>query len=391
MIAFARTMLLGIAASIAATGAFAEEGGLARIAPDVDRLAQSLMKEHAIPGMAIAVTAGGERRVFNYGKVSVANGQKIGDATLFEIGSISKIFTALMASYAQAQGRLSLSDAASKYQPALKGSSFDGISLLNLGTYTAGGLPLQLPDSVKNLDSMLAYFKSWRGAYAPGSHRHYSNASLGLFGYLAAESMGAPIETVMEEKIFPALGLTRTFIRVPKDEMKNYAYGTSKTGKPIRVTPAVFDAQTYGVKTTASDLIRFVETNIDPAAMDNVMRRAIATTQTGYFRLGGMVQGLGWEMYPYPVELDALLAGNSNQVIFEPDPVTQLSPPLSPDANMLINKTGSTNGFGAYAAFVPAKRIGIVLLANRNCPIPARVKTAHEILTALAAMSGESR
>lgn len=101
-----------------------------------------------------------------------------------------------------------------------------------------------------------------------------------------------------------------------------------------------------------------------------------------------MMQGLAWEMFTYPTDLDQLLAGNSVQVSFKTNEVTRFDPLLPPPKDVLINKTGSTNGFGAYVAFVPAKGIGVVMLANRNYPIPARVKAAHRILTVLDSESG---
>ena len=75
---------------------------------------------------------------------------------------------------------------------------------------------------------------------------------------------------------------------------------------------------------------------------------------------------------------------------FESPPVTRLNPALPPQDNVLINKTGSTSGFGTYVAFVPAKGIGIVMLVNKNYLIAARVKAAYEVLAALDAQIGTS-
>jgi beta-lactamase class C len=96
-----------------------------------------------------------------------------------------------------------------------------------------------------------------------------------------------------------------------------------------------------------------------------------------------MVQGLGWERYAMPVSLDTLQDGNSSKMSREANPATLLTPPKPPSDNVWYNKTGATNGFGAYVAFVPAKKIGIVILANKNYPIADRVKAAYAILSQL--------
>jgi beta-lactamase class C len=115
------------------------------------------------------------------------------------------------------------------------------------------------------------------------------------------------------------------------------------------------------------------------------LQRAVVLTHTGYFKAGVLTQDLIWEQYPYPLDLKTLLEGNSAQMILNPTPATPITPPLPPQANVLINKTGSTNGFGAYAAFVPARRTGVVILANMNYPIEDRVSLAYQILAALDA------
>ena len=342
-----------------------------------------IMRDDHVPGMAVGLTVNGKRYFYSYGVASKASGRRVSKSTIFELGSVSKTFTATMASYARERGALSLSDKASRYLPALAGSSFDRISLLDLATYTAGGLPSQFPDGVTDEGQMIRYLRSWRPAYAVGTRRLYSNPSIGLFGDLAARSMARPFDDLMQQRLFPMLGLTRTYIHVPKSRMRDYAFGYSEDGTPIRVSPGVFDSEAYGVKTTAPDMIRFIEENMGASTLDPTLRRAIADTHTGYDRVHGMTQGLGWEMYPYPTDFARLAEGNSAAVALQPNRVTALHPPLSPQRKVLINKTGSTNGFGAYVAFVPSERTGIVMLANRNYPIPDRVRAAYRILTAL--------
>lgn len=356
-----------------------------KIAAAVERAFKPLMKEYDVPGMAIAVTVEGRRHFFNYGVASKESNKPVTQDTLFELGSVSKTFTATLAAYAQALGRLSLDDHPGKYMPQLKGSAVDKASLLNLGTYTAGGLPLQIPGAVANDAAMIAYFRQWQPSAAPGEQRRYSNPSIGLFGHVTALAMNGNFADLVETQIFPKLGLRHTYIRVPKAAMANYAWGYNKADKPVRVGPGVFDAEAYGVKSSTADLIGFVEANIQPDKLDPPLRRAVEGTHVGYFRVGEMVQGLGWEQYPYPVGLERLLAGNADTMSRNANAATPLTPPLSPSQPTLFNKTGSTAGFGSYVAFVPAKKIGIVMLANKSMPIPARVTAAHAVLEVLAA------
>jgi beta-lactamase class C len=360
----------------------------AKISRVMDSVIRPLMQEYRIPGMAVAVIVDGKSYFYNYGVASLKTRQPITDKTLFEIGSDSKTFTATLASYAQVKGKLALSDSASRYLPSLRGSSFDNVSLLNLGTHTAGGLPLQVPAAIHNDDQLTDYFRQWQPAYAAGTYRVYSNPSIGMLGMIAARSMNESFDDAIEKKLFPMLGITHSYINVPSDQMKNYAQGYTKQGAPVRLNAGILSSEAYGIKASAPDMIRFVAANMGMIKIDSELQRAINETHTGYFKAGEITQDLIWEQFPNPVALTTLLAGNSDAMAYQATKVIALNPPLQPQANAFINKTGSTNGFATYVAFVPAQKLGIVMLANKNYPIGQRVTAAYQILTLLGGRIG---
>lgn len=342
-----------------------------------------MMAKDRIPGVAVGIVVDGKPAVFNFGVASTQTHKPVTDDTLFELGSVTKTFTATLTSWAQTNGQLSLSDSVGKYLPSLRGTPFGNVSLLNLGTHTPGGLPLQVPDEIRSDEQLMRYFKAWRPTYAPGTYRTYANPGIGTLGVIAAKSMGQDFNSLIEQHLFPALGLKNSFIEIPAARAGDYAQGYTKDGKPIRMTGGVLASEAYGVKSTAADMLRFVEANMNLIGIDAQLQRAITDTHTGYFKAGPMTQDLIWEQYPYPVALKSLLQGNAPAMVLNATPVTAIEPPLPPMNNVWINKTGSTNGFGSYVAFVPAKRLGIVILANRNFPIEDRVAAAHRILTSL--------
>jgi len=349
----------------------------------VDAAVEPLLKQYGIPGMAVGVTLDGRRYFITYGVASKAAQTPVTRDTLFELGSISKTFTATLVAYAEGEGKLQLDDKVTRHMPELKGSALDNVRLLDLATHTAGGFPLQLPDDIKTQKQLIAYFRAWQPKAAPGTQRAYANPSIGLLGVIAARAMGAPFASLMEKRLFPDLGLRRTYINVPADEMKAYAWGYNRDDKPVRVNPALLGNEAYGVKSNAVDMLRFVEVNMGLGEAPAKTARATIATHTGYFRSGELIQDLIWEQYPYPVALEKIAAGNSGKMIYEANPAVAIEPPMPPRGDVILNKTGSTGGFGAYVAFVPDRKLGIVILANKGYPNEARVKAAHQIFSEL--------
>jgi beta-lactamase class C len=374
--ALASLVVLGLITPLSLTAAPPNE---AQLKQRVDTTIAALMKEQSIPGMAIGILADGKQHFFYYGNAAPDGGPTVSKDTLFELGSVSKTYTAAFAAHAQATKRLSLSDPASRHMPELAKSPIGSTTLDQLGTYIAGGLPLQVPEEVETPQQLISYFQNWKPSFPAGSMRLYSNPSIGLLGLLAAKSQQNDFAKLVSENMLPALGLADTFIHVPDNRMNDYAWGV-RDGRRIRVTPGALDAQAYGIKTTASDLLRFVQRHMGTDRLPPEWKAALANTRQPRYRVGPMMQCLGWDSYVYPTTLEDMLAGNSTDMALKPNAIKPLGP--LPKV-MLFNKTGSTNGFGAYALFIPSRRIGIVMLANRYYPNPERIKAAWAILREL--------
>lgn len=349
----------------------------------VDQIIQPLMREHDIVGMAVGVITDGEEHYFTYGVASKAKARPVNRDTLFEVGSLSKTYTATLVALASAQGKLELDAPAKRYQPALANTPLGEASVLELGAYSADCLPLQFPDEVQTEAQALVFYQRWQPRTERGTQRCYSNPSLGLFGDLAARAQHIPFAQVMAEQLLPGLGLPHTYLAVPATAREHYAQGYNATNQPVCVSPGPFADEAYGIKTTVTDALRYIHLQLNAGTLSPSLQKAIALTQAGYFKVGDMTQGLGWEHYRYPVTLQTLVKGNSSQMALQPQATVRLTPPQPAEPAAWYNKTGSTGGFGAYYAFIPSKGLGIVMLANRNYPNEARVRAAYQIISTL--------
>ena len=340
-------------------------------------------EQYRAPGVALALILDGEPYFFTFGETALGEGEPVTERTLFEIGSVSKTFTATLAAYAEVKGALDFAKPVSTYIPPLRDSAMDSVSVLNLATHTAGHFPLQVPERVRNDGQLLAYFRNWTPGYVPGSKRTYANPASGLLGLVAARSLNQPFAQAMEQYVFRGLGLSETFLQVPAENMAQYAEGHNSQHQPVRLHMGLLGEEAYGVRSSAADLARYLAAQMQLVKVNADLEKALQKTRTGYFQTDYYVQDLVWEQYTLPVDKSRLLSGNARAMIAGDQPVTAIEPPLAPQQGVLLNKTGSTGGFSTYVAFIPQRKFGFVLLANKYFPNEVRIEALYHLLATL--------
>ncbi|MGL4268248.1 MAG: class C beta-lactamase, partial [Plesiomonas sp.] len=340
--------VLALATLSLSTASFAAPNTLSteQITQTVNRTIEPLLKEQAIPGMAVAVIYQGQPYYFTWGKADVKNNRPVTTQTLFELGSVSKTFTGVLGGDAVARGEIKLSDKANHYWPALNGKQWQEITMRDLATYTAGGLPLQVPDNVTDNASLLEFYQQWQPQWAPGTTRVYANSSIGLFGALAVKPSGLSFSDAMNQRVLQPLNLKHTWITIPTAEEKNYAWGY-RNNNPVHVSPGMLDAESYGVKSSITDMAAWLQANMAPQHVSSpTLMKGLEMAQARYWRIGNMYQGLGWEMLNWPVNGASMAKDSDGAIALAPHPAAAIEPPAPAVASSWVHKTGSTGGFG---------------------------------------------
>lgn len=357
-----------------------KEGKIADLA---EHSFSSAIADYDIPGLVVGVTIKGKHYFYATGLASREKNKAVSPDTIFELGSISKVFNASLAALAEQRGILNLDEAVSDRLAKLRGSAFGDISLMDLATHTTGGLPLQVPNSIEDVSGLIDWLADWKPRQA--GTRSYSNVSIGLLGHITADAFGMSFADMTEQVLFPAMGLESTWVAVPTGAMEQYAFGYDRrTNEPIRVNPGVLDAEAYGVKSTARDMLRLLDLELGNIEGSLELTSALERTRQGQTKTPYYVQGMIWEQYPWPTSLDVMVKGAGYSFVGRPKPVERIDPPLPPQQNVILHKTGSTNGFGAYVAFLPGEDLGIVVLANRNYPNKARIQATYDLIQKLS-------
>lgn len=349
----------------------------------VNKAAVKLIKKYHIPGMAIAIISQGRPHYFTYGVIDIDKKIPVTGDSLFEIGSISKTLTGALGGDSLARGEITLSDSPLHYWPNLYAKKWRSINLLQLATYTAGGLPPKIPPTITDTQQLTEFYNRWQPLWNPGDIRLYADSSIALFGAIAAKPSGLPFEEALYKRVLRPLNMLHTWIKVPEQARSHYAWGY-RDKSAVRLTPGILAAASHGLKSTVQDMAVWIQANIDPeVVVPTTLKRGITLSQQRYTRIGSMYQGLGWDIFNWPAESCMVIYCSERRMANEPQVSVLINPPAPAVKSSWVHKTGSTPGFASYVAFIPEKKIGIVVLANKNYPIADRINLAYFILRQL--------
>jgi CubicO group peptidase (beta-lactamase class C family) len=288
---------------------------------------------------------GGKHRIAAYGQPGHPKDRALDGDTVFEIGSITKVFTALLLTEMVMRGEVALDDPVAKYLPAsvtMPSRNGRQITLLDLATYTSG-LP-RMPDNMPagsvnpfatyTTDQLYAFLSTHALRFEPGTRYEYSNLGFGLLGDVLARRAGTSYEDLLVARVCTPLGLNDTRITLTDSMRQRLALGHANNLSPASNWDFPTLAGTGALRSTANDMMKFVRATcfaeagapLGPAI--ELLLKTRRPTNAADTKVG-----LGW----------FLLTGNDDVV---------------------VSKDGMTGGYAAFVAFSTRLKSGAVVLSN---------------------------
>lgn len=316
-----------------------------------ERVRAAMARWH-IPGVAVGVLADGAHQAAGFGVSSLETGYAVRSDTLFQIGSITKLFTATLAMMLVEEGALALDTPVVAYLPDLRLADADAqarITLRMLLSHSGGFYGDFFDDFGMGDDALSAYVAH---LYAlpqqtpPGQVYAYCNAGFCLIGAIIERVTGMPYERAMRERVFTPLGLTRSFffaheaIAYPNAVGHNQIIPGADEHKVARLYPLPRATNAAGgIISTVDDLLTFAQFHIDGGVTHDGQRLLQEETIHAMWQPhikaanGKDFYALGWETTEY---------GGLRQ----------------------IRHGGSTNGFNARLTIIPERRFALAILTN---------------------------
>jgi CubicO group peptidase (beta-lactamase class C family) len=294
-------------------------------------------------GIVVGIVDENGPRVASYGRMAQGNSPEVNGDTLFEIGSITKTFTALLLQDMVERRQMKLDDPVANYLPsAVKVPAHGGkeITLLHLVTHTSGlprddvtWVPRNFARSYSDytVDQLHAFLSGHTLIRDPGAKHEYSNFGAGLLGHVIALKANASYESLVVDRICKPLAMDSTCIGLSDKLRPRSAIGHDWFGNPADEMVIETLAGNGGMHSTANDMLKYLGANLGltQSALTPLMEKTHATRFKTHASDGAENQAMGW-----------VSAGD------------------------LIWHTGGTYGSAAFAGFNKKQRRGLVVLTN---------------------------
>ena len=225
-------------------------------------------------GMVVGIVDEHGVKTFSAGKLDNGTDDDVNADTVFEIGSVTKTFTALLLFDAVERGEVQLDDPVAKYLPdTVKMPTHGGkeITLANLAAQDSG-LPFNADNLTGNdwaerfrtytVEKMYAFLSGYTLTQDPGAKFQYSNLGMGLLGHVLGRKADRHFESLIVERICQPLKMDSTCITLSPELKSRFATGHDEAGKPA----ANFELPAIGgagaIRSTVNDMLKFVAANL---------------------------------------------------------------------------------------------------------------------------------